>query len=856
MSKNAKKDASPQSNPRASRFSSEVMGIFCLCVTTLLFLSVISYDARDPSINHVVRGGAPIQNWTGMFGSYLSAFLVDFFGFAAYTPCLFAAALTIKYLRKLPPWPWWRWAAFILLGLCLAVAGAAWQVGLADVRGGGFAGQVLHDLSVRYFSKIGSTVIWVSLFLLAVQSIGGFSWRQVGASLARRIKDSLDEASKRSRLAREVAESAKKAAGEAIDGQNGASTPVFAESGFKNESRREPELVWPGSDLGQSGNKTQPVKGGKPPFISISSSNEPVTRADSDGKKGFLKRVGGIISVSSENAAGYAPDPSSSETPPWLDDLEHGRIGAAAPQAAASPVQPATRTASAKPEAAKPEEGGLNGVIIDEQYEAPKAPAVKPRRAPAKLPGLDILRPADNASRKVSRQELEAKGRTLMTVLSDFSIQAELVRITPGPVVTSFELRPAPGVKSSRISGLSDDIALGLKAIAVRIQAPIPGTDTVGIEIPNTAREMVGLRELLAAREFQSAESLLTLALGKDISGVPTVADLARMPHMLVAGATGTGKSVFLNSVLMSVLYKARPEEVKLLLVDPKRIELAVYADLPHLVHPIVTDMTLAKNALDWAVAEMERRYNDIARMGVRNILAYNDKLKEMGAKRPPDLADLETMPYLVLIIDELADLMLTAGKDVETSIVRLAQLARAAGIHLIIATQRPSVDVVTGLIKANFPCRISFQVTSKHDSRTILDTVGAEHLLGRGDMLFKPAGGRFQRLHGAFVSDEEVAAVADYWRKQQPPDYQVDFADFGSDAAEGGMTGGGASFSSEDQKYAEAVEFVRQQGKASISLIQRRFRIGFNGAARIIEQMEKDGIIGPPDGSKPRIVR
>lgn len=827
MSKNIKKDAPPT----RSRFSSEVAGIFFLCVTILLFLSVISYDVRDPSINHVVRGSSSIHNWTGMFGSYLSAFLVDFFGFAAYTPCLFAATLTMKYLRKLPAWHWWRWTAFIPLGLCISVAGAAWKIGLAQVRGGGFAGQGLLDFSVRYFSQIGSAVIWISLFLLAVQSIGGFSWRQIGAALIQRIKASLDDVSERSRLARELAQSAQQAARNAVNEQN-------ARAG----EHREPALVWPGSERIPDVDKPEPAKQNKPPLISIKSSDEPLARPDTARKKGLLGRMGRLFSVSMENTGGDAASPAqaaSIDTPPWLDDLEHDRIGTAA---------------QAKPGVA--ENGGdMAGVIIDEQYQAPKAPAAKPRRAPAKLPGLGILRPVDSSSKAVSRQELEAKGRTLMTVLNDFSIQAELVRITPGPVVTSFEIRPAPGVKSSRISSLSDDIALGLKAIAVRIQAPIPGTDTVGIEIPNSVREIVGLRELLSAREFQSAESLLTLALGKDISGVPTVADLARMPHMLVAGATGTGKSVFLNSVLMSIFYKARPEEVKLLLVDPKRIELAVYADVPHLVHPIVTDMSLAKNALDWAVAEMERRYNDIARLGVRNILAYNEKLKEMGAKRPPDMADLEPMPYLALIIDELADLMLTAGKDVETSIVRLAQLARAAGIHLIIATQRPSVDVVTGLIKANFPCRISFQVTSKHDSRTILDTVGAEHLLGRGDMLFKPAGGRFQRLHGAFVSDEEVAAVADYWRKQQPPDYRVDFAEFGAESSEGSVIGGG-SFSDENQKYAEAVEFVRQQGKASISLIQRRFRIGFNGAARIIEQMEKDGIIGPADGSKPRIVR
>jgi S-DNA-T family DNA segregation ATPase FtsK/SpoIIIE len=477
------------------------------------------------------------------------------------------------------------------------------------------------------------------------------------------------------------------------------------------------------------------------------------------------------------------------------------------------------------------------------------------KKEPLPLPGLGLLHSVSSPGQSTPRAELETKGRGLMNCLADFGIQGELVGIVPGPVVTMFEVRPAPGIKVARIASLSDDLALAMKAIAVRIQAPIPGTDTVGIEIPNEKRENVCLKELLGSQAFAEADSLLTMALGKDISGRPAVADLARMPHLLVAGATGAGKSVCLNSILLSLLYKARPEEVKLLLVDPKRVEMAVYADLPHLVHPVVTEMSLAKNALDWAVAEMDRRYTEIARLGVRNIGAYNDKLRELGPKLPPELADLEFMPYLVIVIDELADLMLTAAKEVEVSIVRLAQLARAAGIHMILATQRPSVDVVTGLIKANFPCRIAFQVTSKHDSRTILDTVGAEHLLGKGDMLFKPSGGRFRRLLGAFAGDDDVAAVAEHWRRLQQPDYKVDFSEM--DAAPGGFgeNGGAAGDVAADPVYPNAVDFVRQQGKASISLIQRRFRIGFNRAARFVEQMEADGLIGPADGSKPRLV-
>ena len=478
-------------------------------------------------------------------------------------------------------------------------------------------------------------------------------------------------------------------------------------------------------------------------------------------------------------------------------------------------------------------------------------PARKKARLP--LPPLSLLEAIPQSGSKTPYAVLESKAQDLMTCLTDFGIQGELVGITPGPVVTMFEVRPAPGVRVARIANLSDDLALALKAVAVRIQAPVPGTDTVGIEIPNEQREVVCLRQILSSETFAKSKSFLSIALGKDIAGHPTVADLATMPHLLVAGATGAGKSVGINSIILSLLYKSTPDDVRLLLVDPKRVEMAIYADLPHLVHPVVTEMQLAKNALDWAVREMDQRYTILAKAQVRNITDYNAKIKEHAQKPIPEMEGLEHMPYLVIIIDELADLMLTAAKEVETSIVRLAQLARAAGIHLILATQRPSVDVVTGIIKANFPCRIAFQVTSKHDSRTILDTVGAEHLLGKGDMLFKPSGGRFQRMHGAFVDDKNVKAVVDYWKRLQKPKFDIDFAEFGPAAGE--ASGNGQSDIYDDPVYTEAVDFVCEQGKASISLIQRRFRIGFNKAARIIEQMEVDGIVGPQEGSKPRSV-
>ena len=504
---------------------------------------------------------------------------------------------------------------------------------------------------------------------------------------------------------------------------------------------------------------------------------------------------------------------------------------------------------------------GEGNPFDDETFSFPdvERPASKKSKK-VSLPVLDLFTASDDEIETTPREVLEAKGRLVMDCLADFNVEGELQRITPGPVVTMFEVKPAPGVKVSKIANLSNDIAMALSAVSVRIQAPIPGKDSVGIEIPNEIRELVSLKELFGSEVFTGSKDPLTLAIGKDISGIPYTADLAKMPHLLVAGATGQGKSVFINSVLMSLLFKTTPESLQLLLIDPKRIELAVYADLPHLVHPVVTDMSQAKNALDWAVHEMDKRYEAMSLMGVRNVISYNAKLKAMGNDRPEKLAELQPIPYLVIIIDELADLMLTAAKEVETSIVRLAQLARAAGIHLILATQRPSVDVVTGLIKANFPCRISFQVTGKHDSRTILDTVGAEHLLGKGDMLYKPGGGRLTRMHGAFVSDDDVISVVSHWKKQLPPAYKVDFAEWANEGTgnlSGSVNSGGNGNDStaNDPLYAECVAFVMENGKASISLIQRRFRIGFNKAARFVEQMEQDGIVGPADGSKPRTV-
>lgn len=481
------------------------------------------------------------------------------------------------------------------------------------------------------------------------------------------------------------------------------------------------------------------------------------------------------------------------------------------------------------------------------------------------LPGLNLLDKGQPGKPMggYTHQELENVSRDVEQHLLDFGIQADVVAVHPGPVVTRFELQLAAGVKVSKLSALSKDLARSLSVISVRVVEVIPGKTVVGLELPNHSREIVRLSDVLSADVYQQAHSPLTLALGVDIAGHPMVVDLAKMPHLLVAGTTGSGKSVGINAMILSILFKATPEQVRLIMVDPKMLELSVYDGIPHLLTPVVTDMKEAASALRWCVEEMERRYKLMASLGVRNLAGYNTKVAEGIASgepltnplwKPVDSMDdtaplLEALPYVVVVIDELADMMMVVGKKVEQLIARIAQKARAAGIHMILATQRPSVDVLTGLIKSNIPTRMSFQVSSKIDSRTILDQQGAEQLLGHGDMLYlAPGSGAPLRVHGAFVDDKEVHRIADDWRARGEPDYIDDILKMASDS-EGGLDEEGQATEDDDPLYDQAVEFVIQTRKASISAIQRRLKIGYNRAARIVEEMERTGIVGPLDG-------
>lgn len=476
------------------------------------------------------------------------------------------------------------------------------------------------------------------------------------------------------------------------------------------------------------------------------------------------------------------------------------------------------------------------------------------------LPSLGLLDVYETETSKPDWKRLEQNAAVLEEKLADFGVQGKVVGINPGPVITMFEYAPAPGIKISRIVNLADDLSMALKATSIRVVAPIPGKAAIGIEVPNLKRELVSIKAVLESEIFSSASPSLTMALGKDTNGLPAVANLGKMPHLLIAGATGTGKSVCINTILSSLLFRNTPEDLRLLLIDPKRIELSSFEGIPQLIHPVVTDAKMATRALRWAVEEMELRYKLLADKNVRNIESYNRTLAREKPQKAKPVEELSPeselqhhhLPYVVIIIDELADLMMVASRDVEESITRLAQMARAAGIHLILATQRPSVDVLTGIIKANIPTRISFQVSSKIDSRTIIDGSGAEALLGSGDMLFLPPGtAKLQRIHGAFISDGEVLRLTGHWKAQKliedPLKERVDFRDesSSSDVAQEEM----------DEKYDEAVQIVTETRQASISMLQRRLRVGYNRAARMIEVMEQQGIVTPSDGIRPREV-
>ena len=553
--------------------------------------------------------------------------------------------------------------------------------------------------------------------------------------------------------------------------------------------------------------------------------------------------------------------------------LEKARLRAEARSKAAAAQEPAVHVTEPGQPASQPLlefEPDINDIPICPIEEPPAPePAARRHAKPIEqrpvstnftLPTTELLNEAQARS-AYDEQELKETAARVKSKFEEFNVLGSVVQINPGPVVTTFEFKPEAGIKYTRITTLNEDLCLALQAESILIER-IPGKPTVGIEVPNTRRELISLREIFESDEFSSSHSRLTISLGKDINGRIKVAALETMPHLLIAGSTGSGKSVMINSLIMSVLYKSTPDDVRMILVDPKRLELGLYEGIPHLLTPVITDPRKATNALRNAVLEMERRLRILAEQGVRNIDQYNKKIHKLQ-QEPRSLFDDETpaeelrpLPYILILIDELADLMMIEGRNVEESVTRLAQMARAVGMHLVLATQRPSVDVITGLIKANFPARISFRVATRVDSRTILDVMGAEHLLGRGDMLFLPPGSsRLTRVHGAFVTETEINRVVDFWKAQATPEYDQSLLLAPPPEEDEAVEGADADSGEQDPMYEDALRVVLEMGKASTSTLQRRLRLGYGRAARILDMMHRDGIIGPPDGSKPREV-
>lgn len=881
-------------------FGREVFGLFLLFWTLLILLSLFTYDPADPSLNHAVSGDPAIVNKAGLFGAYTAGLLNDIFGSASFFLPLALGGVGVSFISRGFHITWIRWIGFTLLSLCLLAVCASWDIPVGDLRGGGVAGWGLTHYLTLFLSPFGSTLLWILAFLVGMQMCFGLSWKKVCQEAGNRCSSMAADYAKHHPASGKKGASAPSAGDSDLEADEdmdrryeGRSRPFAlvrqtglaalslmsrAASALGNiRSAREPmpDVDTAPSDQAPAAGKKAARRPGRKglriddediPFAADDGGvpmdrsfaeeyaklhpESAISPGDGEDEEAGAAPAKAAVRLSAEPAPAPVPEPEPEPEPEAEPEEDMQPVLQPAPAAEPEPVsfpktEPEPRTlfeaAGVEPPAKKPE---------------PAKQQAKPKRY--KFPPLELLR-QPQPSAAANTEDIAERGQALMGCLRDFNIQAELVHATPGPVVTTYMVRPARGVSVRVFNRHADDIARSLMAVSVFVQAPVPGTDTVGIVIPNHNREIVNFREIASTETFREASRKMALPLivGKDTTGRPYIADLAKMPHLLVAGATGQGKSVCLNAMLTSLLLEKTPDELKLLLVDPKRVEMGMYEDESHLVHPVVKEVQDAKNALNWAVHEMDERYTRMSRLNTKNITGYNQRLASLQGKLPPDLEDLEPMPYIAIVIDELADLMLQCRKDVEPCIIRLAQLARACGIHMIIATQRPSVDVVTGLIKANFPCRICFRVSSRQDSMTTLGTSGAEKLLGNGDMFYNPNGGQLTRLHGPFLRDEEVQAVVDYWKKQAKPEYGVDFSTWGMDeAGDGSLSGSGRQIDDSDPLYREILSFIQEQGHVSTSLLQRRFNIGFNKAARYMDQLDRDGLVGPaPGAGKPRPV-